>query len=507
MKRVGIAQIWQESNSFNPVPTTPEHFHDWDVVEGPDVITRFGDAEELGGFLSHLARNPSGFHPVGLLRAIAWPGGPLAPETLEWLLNAFRRTLSKAPPLDGLLFSLHGALVAEDEPDVDGRLLEIARHALPAGAPVVATLDCHAHLTPRMSRNADVLVAYHTSPHLDRRETGVRAARVLDALLAGAQPASASVRLPMIVSGEMTNTFDEVLSPVFEKLKDLETRKDVLSAAVLMTQPWLDVPSLGWSTLVTTNGKADLAKDLAADLADMCWSRHDRLASDAGSFRTPDDAVADAVACPGKPVILADGPDATNSGAPGDSTHLLRAMIARDVPEGALTIMVDPEAVAHAASVGPGGAFDFPVGGKRDNRFSTPLPVTGRVLSVRPARYTLSGHAADNLAVDMGTSAAVRIRDVTLLLVTRPGPGSSPLMYRCVDLEPRDFKIVVVKSPAGFRADFGPFAAHIILTDSPGCARPRFDALPYAGITRPLWPFDEIGDYRSVPWTRTDTDA
>ena len=126
--------------------------------------------------------------------------------------------------------------------------------------------------------------------------------------------------------------------------------------------------------------------------------------------------------------------------------------------------MVDPKAVAHAKSVGPGGMFEFAVGGKRDHIFSRPLAVTGKVISLQPARYLLCGHMGNKLPIDMGLSATVCIGDVTLLLVEYPGPGSSPMMYRCVGLEPKNFKIVIVKSPAGFRAEFEPFAADIILS-------------------------------------------
>ena len=74
------------------------------------------------------------------------------------------------------------------------------------------------------------------------------------------------------------------------------------------------------------------------------------------------------------------------------------------------------------------------------------------------------------------------------------------MMYRCVGLEPRDFKIVVVKSPAGFRAAFEPFAAAVILSDCPGCASPHYAELLYRKIDRPLWPIDQIDDRRSVIW-------
>jgi len=165
-----------------------------------------------------------------------------------------------------------------------------------------------------------------------------------------------------------------------------------------------------------------------------------------------------------------------------------------------LTVMVDPQAVAHARAAGEGGTFDLEVGGNRDHIHSQPTRVRGSVLFVRPVHFELAGHLGDKLPIDMGMGAGVQVNDVTLLLVERTGPGSSPALYRSVGLEPKDFKIVVVKSPAGFRAEYEPFAAGVILSSCPGCAPPDIRKIAYKRISRPVWPFDDMDDWRPVVW-------
>ncbi len=128
--------------------------------------------------------------------------------------------------------------------------------------------------------------------------------------------------------------------------------------------------------------------------------------------------------------------------------------------------------------------------------------MSGDTFSIQPANYVLSGHLADKLQVDMGNSATIKLGDVTLLLVERPGPGSSPMMYRCVGLEPKDYKIVVVKSPAGFRAEYEPFAAGFVLSSCPGCANANLMALPYKSISRPVWPLDDMETWNEVAWAK-----
>ncbi len=502
MLRIGVLQVWQESNHFNPVVTTVKDFESFLVGFGREGLERFSEGEEVGGFVEGLRAWSAPAEPVGLFMAQAWPYGPVSTEAAQWLLDQLTESLSGAGELDGLLCSLHGSMVSQDTDDLDGALLQCVRRSVGPTIPIVATIDLHAYLTDAMLEHADALVAYHTSPHIDRLQTGRRGASVLEAIFGGANPVAGVTRLPMITSGEKTVTHGPALAPVFEKLRELEQQPQVLSASVLMTQPWLDVPKLGWSILAITDGDRPLAERASEELAEMCWQRRTSFLSD--DFCDAPQSVDRALACDGKPVVIADGADSTNSGSPGDSVHLLAAMIDRSIPDGALTIMVDPEAVDHARAAGEGGTFNLAVGGKRDHIYSRPLQVRGTVQALRRARYVLSGHLGDRMPIDMGNAAIVKIADVTLLLVEKTGPGSSPAMYRCVGLEPEEFKIVVVKSPAGFRAEFEPIAAEIILTACPGCANPHIAQVPYSRVDRPVWPLDDIDDRRAVPWCRVN---
>src|SRR6185312_3180892 len=264
----------------------------------------------------------------------------------------------------------------EDEPDLDGWLLEKIRQIVGPDMPVVASIDLHAHVTQRMIQHASAIVGYHTFPHVDQPETGIRAASVLRRIFAGAKPVSALVRLPMITGGELQSTFVPPLQAIFKDLVALEKRKNVLSTAILMTQAYLDVPELGWTVLIVTDGQPNLAQRSAEKLAARCWPVRQKFVM---KFLKGRACVDRALKCKGQPAVIADGADATNSGGGGDSVHLLRELIRRRIPGGALTIMVDPAAVRHARAVGVGGEFRFAAGGKRDHVFSRPMKIKGRV--------------------------------------------------------------------------------------------------------------------------------
>src|ERR1019366_4493656 len=104
----------------------------------------------MGGFLEGLKEWTEPVEPVGLLRLQAWSGGPSAPATQAWFLDLLAKQVTPAKKLDGILVALHGAMVGVNEPDMEGAFLEKMRSLVGPSVPIVATLDLHAYVTPRM---------------------------------------------------------------------------------------------------------------------------------------------------------------------------------------------------------------------------------------------------------------------------------------------------------------------------------------------------------------------
>ena len=74
------------------------------------------------------------------------------------------------------------AAAAEPAEDVRRELTEVLRRvraAIGPDLPLTASLDPHANVTDAMVRHADALVPYRTYPHVDMKETGARATRLL----------------------------------------------------------------------------------------------------------------------------------------------------------------------------------------------------------------------------------------------------------------------------------------------------------------------------------------
>ena len=58
------------------------------------------------------------------------PGGLATHETFEWLRGELVDAVRAALPVDAVLLALHGALVADGAPDVEGEVLEAVRRVL-----------------------------------------------------------------------------------------------------------------------------------------------------------------------------------------------------------------------------------------------------------------------------------------------------------------------------------------------------------------------------------------
>src|SRR6185436_17480187 len=171
--RIALGQVWQETNTFNPIRTTRQDFEAFGVTRGSEMLRQMATTNELGGFIQSLQKWPEQPELVGLCRLPAWPAGTATAETFDWIKEEVVSALKAALPVDAVLLALHGSMAAEKHPDVEGEILAAVREVIGPKIPLVSTLDLHANITPRMVAAANALVLYHSIPHVDIYETGV----------------------------------------------------------------------------------------------------------------------------------------------------------------------------------------------------------------------------------------------------------------------------------------------------------------------------------------------
>src|SRR6202035_5313837 len=105
--------------------------------------------------------------------------------------------LERALPVDGIVFNLHGAMVAAGYDDCEGDLLERARALAGAACVIGVELDPHCNLTEKRCRLADVIVLFKEYPHTDFTERGEELVDIVLKTIRGhAQTEDVALRLP-----------------------------------------------------------------------------------------------------------------------------------------------------------------------------------------------------------------------------------------------------------------------------------------------------------------------
>lgn len=487
MKRVGIASLMHESNTFYPVPTTREMFQDTCLVSGPEVISHWGEAHhEIGGMLEELPA--LGLETVPLVTGTAMPSGPVQEDAYEGILEEILDRIS-GESLDGLLLALHGAMVAQHVRDADGRTASTIRRLVGPDLPIVMTLDLHANVSPLMIDSVTATTIYRTYPHLDQRERGREAARILAETMEGRiRPVQSLVKPPVCISILAQATGQEPMAGLYRRMENLIRQDRVISASIAPGFAYADVEEMGPAFLVVTDGDRELAREQALGLARRAWELRENLTL----FGTPiSQAVEEAMGAEAGPVTLLDVGDNVGGGSPADGTHILQEVI-RSGSGPALVVLFDPDAVQACVASGAGNDVSLRVGGKSDALHGPPIPIRGRVRCLHDGAFVEDeprhGGARFN---NQGLTALVETQEGHAIVLTslRMAPMSLEQVLS-LGIKPKSYRILVAKGAIAPVAAYEPVSSRMVYVDTPGITSANPAHFDYRHRTRPLYPFE-----------------
>ncbi len=486
--RVGIIALLQESNTFIDGLTTLAHFEQDLLCEGEEVRRRLeGTHHEVGGFFAGLAA--SGIEAVPIFAARAMPYGVMTAECFETLLVRMDAALAAAGPLDGLLVAPHGATVAENMPDADGCWLELLRGRVGHAVPMIGTLDLHANVSPRMVAACDALIAYRTNPHLDQRERGVEAARMMaHTLRDGCRPAMAAVFPPLAVNIAAQAAAEAPCRGLYELASRIGTRPAAWSNSVVLGFPYADVAEMGATVIAVTNNDPAAARAYASEVAAHWWQRR---ASFRGEYWGIDEAIATAARLDG-PVCLLDMGDNVGGGSPGSSTILVHALHrARLLP--AFACLHDPVTCCEVTGFHVGSTMCLRVGGHlTDADLGPPFEADFRVRGAYDGRFEeIEPRHGGFRTFDQGPTRVLETDDgLTLMATTRRTAPFSLRQLTAFGVEPARFRVLVAKGVHAPVAAYAPVCKHLIRVNTPGVTTADLSLLAYRHRRRPMYPFE-----------------
>jgi microcystin degradation protein MlrC len=479
--RLLVAECKQEVSTFNPALTHKEDFH---FSYGDDVIRgRRSSQSEMAGALRAFDSRPD-LQLVPAFSARAGSGGTLAAADWHWIAQQFLEAVRAAGPVDAAYISLHGAMGAEDEGDPEGYLLAETRKIVGERIPIVVSMDLHGILTERILEHVNGLTVYHTYPHEDMFDTGLRAGRLLLRILdEGLRPAIALVKIPALVRGKELITATGIFGGLIRQCEAIEASPGGLAAGMFIGNPFTDVLELRSNSVVITTDPDRSARE-AVRLAEQFWAVRGALHEEL----TPlEEAVRLARETKGGTVVMMDAADATTSGASGDSNAILRACLAGGYEGQALMPIIDPRAAAACFAAGVGNTVRTSVGGAFDPARFPPVEIEGRVHLLAEGRFIaeFSGGEANS-----GPTAVLKAQNYTLVLASRRVGLHDRSLYLAHGQDPRQFDMVVVKSPHCKPYMYADWCARLINVDAPGSTSANLPYLGHTACQRPIFPLD-----------------
>jgi microcystin degradation protein MlrC len=470
-RRIAVGGFLHESHSFAPRPTTYADFLQPGGLPpfsaGADLIAAMRPRSvPLAGAIA--AAEAAGVDLVPLAWGFANPAGPVRDEAFERISARICSPLSVAlddGPLDGVYLDLHGAAVVESFPDAEGELLRRVRAIVGGDLPLTISLDPHANLTEQMVHLADAVVPFRTYPHVDMKDAGARAMRLLLVRIGRRQPWARAFRtLDFWLPLGSQCTLMPPMQTVMAERSALAERLGSVELAFCFGFPYADFAGCGAAiaAFAETTAQADAAADalLAYVTAREANFVQDTLPAAAAVTEARRLAVGAK-----RPVVLADTQDNPGGGGHGDTTELLSELVRQRAVGAVVCLINDAESVAACVTAGVGATVALSLGGKSDRM---PFACSVRVEKLTDGAFTLTGPMGAGNPGNLGPTALVDIQGVRVMVASRKMQALDQAILRHVGIEPSACPIIALKSSVHFRADFGPIAEQVIVAIAPG---------------------------------------
>ena len=490
MTKILLAGIFHETHSFTDDRTGLDDFL---IHRGQALLDKIGDGSQVDGFLTTAKRE--GWEVVPAATYLCGASGMVDHAVFEAFWDETRPVLVQAiaDGLDGIFLSLHGAMVTTELEDPDGELLTRIR-AIPGAEalPIFGVYDLHATLTQAMGELSDGLVCYRECPHDDTYDSAVRATELLARCLkTGVRPRQHVLVTPIVWPPTGTGTRDGPMHMLEDAARRMERdMPDVLAVNVVGGYSFADVRDAGLAFGIITEGDDAAAKAALEELALLAWEER---AGGIPHEHDLDTVLRDFKPDPKGPVLLVEPADNIGGGAPGDCTDVMRALLKHDVA-GAAVVIADAAAVRALERVPVGGHATIAIGGKGSRLDPGPVTLEVELVSRSDGRFELEDMKSQIVVlgrkIDMGQTAVVRHRGLTILLTSKRLAPMDLGQWRSQGIDPKKLSVIGVKAAVGHRRAYDPIASASFMVKSRGPCTSDLSQLPYKRIRRPVYPLD-----------------
>ncbi len=484
--RIAVLYFVHETVTFLRNDTTLDDF----VYEGSpakgEALLAHDPKSYMGGFVK-VAREFDGVELVGiespLFPKTGTGSGWITQEAYETFVGRMIEEIAATGPYDGVYLSLHGAMGVRGVPRPEADLARRVRAVVGRKAFIVGTFDPHGNEDEEFLRQADMAFTVKYFPHYDSHLQGERAARMLVRAIRGDyKPATVTQRVPIISPTVLQWTGASPWMDLVQRALTWEAREPDVYVNFFFGFPFADVPDVGMTFQVMTNGDPGLARRVADDMAAAAWRQRKALLGSTKVHTIPEGVTLakQAMATGATPVVLADHSDRS-----GSATWVLKEIIEQDLSDVLIATVADAMAIdaLEAKGVKAGDPFDMEVGGLVDESAGAPVRIQGTVMNA------VEGYGQLWVVVKFGRGN-VLVLSRYLVQVMEPGSLSA------LGLDVSAFKAFAIKSRVHFRRGFDDsgFAKTILLVEpvEPFLGTVRLEGLPYQNVDlKKFYPYGE----------------
>lgn len=473
--RVAVATFSHETCTFCPDPTTIE---DWEYYGLPTREFLRGETGYIGGF-KRMCEEFGGVELVPITSPRGARGGSsgswITREAFEKYAGLIVSDLHQAGPLDGVFLALHGAMAVTGIPKPEAELARRVRAAV-GSIPIMVTLDLHANEDHELAEAADAVFIIKRYPHYDTTLTGETAARVMVNTIRGFYKPVMAVRKPDVITPSVyQGTGTSPAMEIMERARIWECEHPGVHVSVAFGFAYADVPDVGATVMVVTNGDRKLADEVADDMSAFIWARRKEFAGKKLPKTKEGVALALQAVKEGKrPVVIADHSDRT-----GGSTHILEELIRQDAANFCITTLRDEKALEALAGQKAGDTVSLKLGGYSDKFAGNPVPIKGKV-------DFIGSSGRERMAV-------IRFgKNNRVILTPQLMQVTSTRIFDQLGIALGEIDIIILKSRVHFRRGFADtgVAAAIFEVDTPGWGPADLTTLPYKNIPKGLYPLE-----------------
>ncbi len=478
-RRLAIARLWYEGNSFTPVTTDLAIFQAREWVSGSAAMDFYrGTATEIGAAVA-FAEAQADWDCQFLRCTAAPPGGQVTPEAFAAIRAEILDGIAagqKDKPWDAVYLSLHGAMVVEGNPTPELDLLRDLRRLI-GSVPLGVSFDLHAHLAPEMLDLIDIAAGYKTYPHIDMDAT---AALVLAALASMADgrltPRHAIAKLPAILPSFNMRSTDGPMAELQQRAKTWRSWTGMVDVSIFGGFAYGDSPFAGPSIIATTDDDAELAQAAVDDLMTALAERRERF-----YVHLPDShaGLIAALASGGdRPAAVIDPADNPLSGGIGDTPALFRALLElRPNVPCVFGFFWDPDLVARCWQAGIGARISAQLGGRVTADFGPPVAIEAEILKLTDGQFR-----------NLGRTVMLDINGIKVIITESCQTPNDPGYFALHGIDLGQIGLLCVKAKNHFRAAFTPLTRCIVEIDAPGPASPNIRRYRYRYAPQNLYP-------------------